>query len=203
LRRVEAAAPSTGRPYRSEGIEAASVFEVDHPTTQAVKQDRVERMLGSVPANVAYVAVDFVREDLGAALLAAGYDPRERTFFIWEGVTNYLNTIAVDATLRWIASHSGPASRLSFTYIHRGLLDGSARFPRSEPWVDAVQRAGEPFTFGLHPAELAVYLAERGLRLLSDVSTAEALKRYRPGVGDAATPPAFYRVALAEVQGRT
>ena len=63
--------------------------------------------------------------------------------------------------------------------------------------------AGEPFTFGLHPAELAVYLAERGLRLLSDVSTAEALKRYRPGVGDAATPPAFYRVALAEVQGRT
>jgi methyltransferase (TIGR00027 family) len=191
------------RPYRTEGIQAARVFEVDHPTTQAVKRGRLERMLGSLPANVAYVAVDFVREDLGAALLEAGYNPAERTFFIWEGVTNYLNAIAVDATLRLIASDSGPGSRLSFTYIHRGLLDGSARFPGSEPWVKAVQGAGEPFTFGLHPAELRAYLAERGLRLLSDISTAEALKRYRPNVGNAAAPPAFYRVALAEVQGHS
>jgi hypothetical protein len=48
--------------------------------------------------------------------------------------------------------------------------------------VAAVRSAGEPFTFGWDPAELADYLAERGLRLISDGST---------------LPGGFYRVALA------
>jgi methyltransferase (TIGR00027 family) len=187
------------RPYRIQGIEQARVFEVDHPTTQAEKRRRLARKLGTLPAHVSFAAIDFDRAELGAVLERAGYSDAERAFFIWEGVTNYLSAESVEATLGWIASHSPPGSRLSFTYVHRGLLDGSEEFPGAEEWVGAVRSAGEPFTFGLYPDELTTYLAERGLRLLSDTSTAEALERYRPNVGDLAVPPAFYRVALAEV----
>jgi len=34
---------------------------------------------------------------------SAGYSRDVRTFFLWEGVTNYLTEGAVDATLRWCA----------------------------------------------------------------------------------------------------
>ena len=170
------------RAYRTDGIDATRVFEVDHPSTQASKRARLEHLIGPVPPYVSFVGIDFDKDKLGAALLRAGYAQTEATFFIWEGVTNYLTAEAVDTTLRWVAEHSGPGSAICFTYIHRGLLDGSASFPGSEPWVAAVRGAGEPFTFGWDPAELADYLAERGLRLISDVST---------------LPGGFYRVALA------
>ena len=183
------------RPYRIAGGERARVFEVDHPSTQAVKRSRLARM--RPPArNVAWVPVDFLRESFGEALVRAGYDTGASAFFIWEGVSNYLTAQAVDATLRWVAANSAEGSTLSFTYVHAGLLDGSVRFPGAEPWVQAVERAGEPFTFGVDPAGLAGYLAQRGMRVLSDVSTAEALAQ-SAAAGREAPPPAFYRVALA------
>jgi methyltransferase (TIGR00027 family) len=187
------------RPYRIEGADQIRTFEVDHPDTQAAKRRRLLRMLPAPPTGTAFVGIDFDREDLGAALGRAGYSSDELTFFIWEGVTNYLTADAVDATFRWISTHAALGSRIVFTYVHSGLLDGSERFSESEQWVGAVRSAGEPFTFGLDPDQLAAYLAERGLRLLSDVSTTEALDRYRSRLGDAPLPPAFYRVALAQV----
>ena len=189
------------RPYRIDATSSARVFEVDHPDTQTVKRKLLTDRLGSVPANVVWVPVDFLREDFGPRLVDGGYDPQVLTFFIWEGVTNYLTAVAVDETLRWIAAHSRSGSRLSFTYVDRGLLDGSEPFPGSEGWVAAVERAGEPFTFGLAPDELRSYLEARGLELLDDESTADALARLG-NVADTAPPPAFYHVALAAVGGR-
>jgi len=189
------------RPYRIGGVAAARVFEVDHPDTQEVKRRCVAAKLGSVPPNVVWVPVDFLRDDFGSRLSQAGYSPDAPTFFIWEGVTNYLTAETVDATLRWMSAHSRDGSRISFTYVDRGLLDGSKPFPGSARWVATVVRAGEPFTFGLVPEELEHYLAERGLRLLSDKSTAETYDRLQRAVGAGARPPAFYHVALAEVMG--
>lgn len=184
------------RAYRVAQAEAARVYEVDHPATQAVKRRGLVRALGAEPANVVWVGVDFLREDFGSALLDAGYSASAATFFIWEGVTNYLDAGSVESTFRWVSGHSAPGSRVSFTYVDRGLLDGSVPFGGSERWLAAVQRAGEPFTFGLVPAELESYLAGTGLCLLSDESTAQALARLQ---GRWPVPPAFYHVALAEV----
>lgn len=184
------------RAYRVKQLATLRVFEVDHPSTQRAKRARLARMLASPPAHVSFVALDFAHEHLGQALARAGYDPAERTFAIWEGVTNYLDAAAVDATLSWFAANSGPRSRISFTYVERGLIDGSKHFAGAEPWLRRVRRAGEPFTFGLEPTELGAYLSARGLRLLSDASTADALARLAQRAEQ--PPPAFYRVALAE-----
>lgn len=189
------------RPYRIDGVAGARVFEVDHPDTQAVKRRGLAAKLRSLPTNVVWVPVDFLRDDFGRCLVDAGYSVQVPTFFIWEGVTNYLNDEAVDATLRWIAANSPSTSRLSFTYVDRGLLDGAKPFPGSEGWVATVRRAGEPFTFGLAPDELEHYLGVRGMRLLSDESTAEAHDRLGARAAGAPRPPAFYHVALAEVTG--
>ena len=85
------------------------------------------------------------------------------------------------------------------TYVDRGLLDGSVRFPHAGAWVRSVERAGEPFVFGFDPRELGAYLSARDWRLVEDRSTAEALVAYG---ADARRVPGFYRVARARIADR-
>jgi methyltransferase (TIGR00027 family) len=102
------------------------IFEVDHPATSAVKRKQIEELDASI-SQVAFVPVDFDREQLSDALSNAGFQGKRRTRVIWEGVTNYLTAAAVDATLRWIGSLA-EGSRLIFTYVDADVLGGSNRF---------------------------------------------------------------------------
>jgi methyltransferase (TIGR00027 family) len=187
------------RAFRLPALARVPVFEADHPATQRVKQ----RLLrGAVRperrAHVHFVPVDLLHDDLGAALRAAGFARLEPTVIVWEGVTNYLTAPAVDATLRLLADATATGSRLVLTYVDRRMLDHPASFPDAVAWHDAVARQGEPWTFGFDPAELPGYLAARGLRLATDLSTRDAARRYLPGRGERAA--AFYRVAEAEIR---
>ena len=187
------------RAYRLPGITRVRVFEADHPATQAVKR----RLLrGAVRPDrrrhVQFVPVDLLTEDLGEALLRGGFAALEPTVVVWEGVTNYLTATAVDATLRRIAAITATGSRLVFTYVDRRVLDGA--FPGAVEWHEAVRRMGEPWTFGFDPAGLAGYLAERGMRLATDLSTRDAADRYLRPLGRDETAAGFYRVAEAEIQ---
>lgn len=182
------------RAYRLPGCASLRVFEVDHPDTQAVKRRVLARVLGQLPTHVQFVAVDFDRDDLAAALEHAGLRSGRPTFVLWEGVASYLTPEAVDATVRWAHDATGEPSELAFTYVHRGLIDGTVRFPYADAWARSVADAGEPFVFGFDPAELPAYLAERGWTQLEDISTTEALVRH--GL-DPSGVPAFYRIARA------
>ena len=75
------------------------VFEVDLPVNIDRKKAAVQRALGALPASVRLVPLDFEHDDLIAALAEHGYRADARTFFIWEGVTQYLTDDAVRATL--------------------------------------------------------------------------------------------------------
>jgi methyltransferase (TIGR00027 family) len=186
------------RAYRLPGIDRVPVFEADHPATQAVKRRLVR---GAVRPerrrHVHYVPVDLLRQDLGDALLAAGFAALEPTVVVWEGVTNYLDEPAVDATLRRIAALTATGSSLIFTYVDSRVLDGSLD---AGNWPEVVRRAGEPWTFGFDPATLPGYVAARGLRLALDMSTRDAAVRYLEPLGRDENAATFYRVAQAEIQ---
>jgi methyltransferase (TIGR00027 family) len=187
------------RAYRVPGVERARVFEVDHPATQRSKRERLSRMIGTLPPHVVLVPIDFNEQKLDTALAAAGFRVGAGTFVIWEGVTGYLTPNAVDATLRYVSSATAPGSRIVFTYLHRGVLDGSARFEGAEEVIAYVKKAGEPFTFGLDPADLQKYLAERGFDLIEDVGPEEYQARYMMSGGPTVKVSAFSRAALARV----
>jgi methyltransferase (TIGR00027 family) len=189
------------RAYRIAGIERTRVFEVDHPATLAAKREQLRQLLGAHPPHVAFVGIDFNRQGLDEVMEGFGFDPTARTFFIWEGVTNYLTKEAVDSTLRYLASAGGAGSRILFTYIHRGVLEGRGDFKGAQKSASAVERVGEPWTFGIDPAELSTYLAERGLKLIEDVGSLEYRARYMKPSGFHMRGYEFYRAALAEVCG--
>lgn len=188
------------RAYRIPEMATTNVFEVDHPATQATKRRLIWAQIHpDQHAQIRFVPVDLVRDDLGAALHEAAFVPLERTVVIWEGVTNYLTAEAVDTTLRYVATTTGRGSQIIFTYIDKAALDGSGTFSGVEEWHTVVREAGEPWTFGFHPAELPEYLAERGMKLTADLTARDAATRYLTPLGRHEPTADFYRIAHAEV----
>jgi len=185
------------RPYRLQGWDRITVFEVDHPDTQARKR----RLLGTVPSRVRFVPVDFDRETVEAALQAAGYDRDRTTLFIWEGVTNYLTERAVDGTLRWCA-RAAPSSRIVFTYVHRAVLDDPASFFGTGRLFETLDASGERWTFGMDPAGLAGFLEARGFHLDEAVGAEEYRLRCYGSPSTAMRGYEFYRIACAHVPAR-
>ncbi len=188
------------RAYRLAGMEAATVFEVDHPATLEVKRKHLQRATASRPSNVRYVAIDFNQQSLPEVLREAGVDARSPTLFLWEGVTNYLAAEAVDSVLQYVASFPA-GSRLIFTYVHRGALDGSVVFEDAPALLRNVAAVGEPWTFGLDPSELSDYLRERGLHLIRDAGAREYREECMGPAGRSMRGYDFYHVAIAGVAG--
>ena len=89
--------------YRTASASDVPVYEVDLPVNVARKHDVVARVLGGPPPSVVLVPIDFERDDLFAVLAAHGYPRDARTFFVWEGVTQYLTESAVRATFAQLA----------------------------------------------------------------------------------------------------
>jgi methyltransferase (TIGR00027 family) len=182
------------RAHRMPELAGVAIYEVDRGDTQAVKRARVPDHPG-----VHYVAVDFLHDDVASSLAAAGWDRARPSLFVWEGVTGYLTEAAVVKTLDWLGT-TAPGSRVVFTYLHAGLLDGTTPFPGGERVIDNVRRLGEPWRFGLHPEAVAGFVAASGLALRENLGADEYRRRY---LGDAVAPGyGFYRLALAEVVGR-
>jgi methyltransferase (TIGR00027 family) len=181
------------RALRLEALRGAHVFELDQPEMLAAKR----AALGA-GENVEHVEIDFARDAVLEALEAAGFDRAQRTAFVWEGVTNYLTAEAVDATLRALAE-TAPGSRLIFTYVHRGVIDGSVDFEGGATLRAEVASVGEPWTFGLRPEELEGYLRERGLELVSDEGADDYRRRLLGDSPRNLRGYAFYRLAVAEV----
>jgi len=186
------------RAYRLPRLHDVTVFEVDHPDTQAAKRKVLERILSAPPTHVRFVAIDFDQQKLDAVMAAAGYRESERTFILWEGVTNYLTEAAVDTTLRW-CSRASSGSLLLFTYIHRDVLTKPGAFVGTKNLFASLESAGERLTFGIEPSELPKILAARGLSLECDVGATEYRERYFGEAARKIRGHEFYRIALARV----
>src|SRR4051794_15058036 len=187
------------RGYRTRGIDETRVFEVDHPATLATKKRALKRRLHRLPAHVTFAEIDFNHQALDEVMDASGFNREVRTLFIWEGVTNYLTSKSVDATLSSLATVGAPGSRIVFTYIHAGVLRNPAGFEGVEKSVAVVERGGERWTFGIEPSELRAYLARLGVKLIEDVGSLEYRARYMEPSGLHMKGYEFYRAAVAQI----
>ncbi|HTB97760.1 MAG TPA: SAM-dependent methyltransferase [Terracidiphilus sp.] len=185
------------RAYRLQVLKRRDVFELDQAQILEKKRARLNAQPGT-HSNVRQIPIDFNRESLCGVLERAGLNASLKTAFLWEGVTNYLTAEAVDSVLTYV-SRFPAGSRLVFTYVHSGMLDGTVKFHGAERLLADVAKLGEPWTFGIHPRDMDGYLERCGLRLVVDLGASEYRQRY---FGDAAGEMRgyeFYHVAMAEV----
>ncbi len=188
------------RAYRIAGMDRVRVFEVDLPGARRAKQSRLESVLGGVPQHVVLVGTDLDREDLGQVLSASGFCSGQRTLFIWEGVTQYISAEAVSGTLEFVSGVSGAQSSIVFTYVRRGIIDGTDRPEWMGSFLALAGRLGSPMIFGLDQAELGPYLSQRGLNLVDDVGAADYQDLYLKPVGRELDVFDGERVAFARVR---
>jgi len=133
------------RAYRRPDSTRVRSFEVDVPETQAAKREALQKA-GIDSTGVTFVAADFEKEDWLAKLVSAGFDRGQPGFFLWEGVTMYLDREAIEATLRKISS-TARGSAVAFDYFTTEAIESRApywRFGRA-----AARAAGEPLKFGV------------------------------------------------------
>lgn len=177
-----------GRAWRMPELRDVVVFEVDHPDSQRDKRERVAP-LPPVARDVRFVPVDFTRDDLGAALAAAGHDVARPTTWIWEGVVMYLTPAEVEASLATIAARSAPGSRLVVMYL--------------APWWIArivgliVRRLGEPFRSRFTAGEFAALLGRHGFAVASDDDVPALAAGISPALARATRAMRHLRIAVA------
>jgi methyltransferase (TIGR00027 family) len=158
-----------------EGV--LQVFEVDHPATQAWKRARLDEIGITPPGDLTFAPVDFETQTLEEGLGDAGYDPRKCTFFSWLGVTEYLTTEAVMATLRFIAS-APQGSGIVFDYMISPSLLTPAQRSRFDALARRVESAGEPWQAFFDPGLLTRDLRAMGFEYAEDLGPEEINSRY-------------------------
>lgn len=152
------------------------IFEVDQPINIARKAAVVRRALGEQPRSVRLVPIDFQRDDLLTTLAEHGYQTSYRTFFIWEGVTQYLTQDAVRATLEGLRPVP-TGSRLVFTYVRRDFIDGTNLYGTRTLYRNVRQRR-QLWHFGIQTEDVAAFLDEFGWRLVEQAGPDEFIRNY-------------------------
>ena len=158
------------RAWRMAELAGSTVWEVDHPASQ---EDMRRRVGGRPPvaARLEWVAVDLADQPLAPALEAAGFDRRQPSTWVWEGVVPYLTRQQVDRTLRQVGELAASGSTLVVNYQARS-------------WVTAVLRRGmrlvarllrqqdplraEPWRSHWSPAQMARALGRHGFHVVAD-----------------------------------
>jgi len=152
------------RAFRITRRSDIAVFEVDLPVNIARKKAAAQRAIGQIPASVHLVPLDFERDDLIGTLTENGYRSDARTFFVWEGVTQYLTEDAVRTTLA--ALQGAPAgSRLAFTYVRRDFIDGTNMYGAAVLY-NRFRRRRQVWKFGLEPDDIDAFVRTHGWRLV-------------------------------------
>lgn len=171
------------RAYRFTGrYPKLRFFEVDLPAMVKAKQQVVENVLGSLPVATHYVPIDFDTQSLAAALTTAGYRASDKTLFILEGVTMYVNAAATDATLAFIAQHAASGSTVVFDYVYRQVIEGdTAALYAVGAEATGVASLGEPFVTGWSPAEAAALAQRHGLSVINNLGPSDLTQRYLIG----------------------
>ena len=180
------------------------VFEVDQPISQSWKRRRLTDIGVDVSRSVVFVPVDFETHDLDRELSKAGFDAGRRSVVAWLGVTFYLTSEAISATLDCVARWA-PGTRLLFDYcLPEALWDNF------ENWNGDIHRniaafvaaSGEPYISLFTPEEIEALLRAHGYHAIKHLDHEAARAAYIPGHPPGPPGPLpWYQVVRATVSG--
>ena len=165
--------------YRSTLRDRLRIFEVDHPATQAWKRQRLAAAAIPIPGSLTFAPVDFEHQTLSEGLTAAGFDPRQQTFFTWLGVVPYLKEEAVWSTLGFIANLPNGA-HVVFDYSNPPASLSAEIRASHERRATHVAELGEAFLSYFEAGDLRAKLMALGFSKVEDLGPAQIAARYFP-----------------------
>jgi methyltransferase (TIGR00027 family) len=177
----------------AESLDDVIIYEVDDPPLQHWKHQRLQELHIPLPANVRFVACNFVTTSLAEALRASAFDGSAPAQVSWLGVTQYLTRAAILETLRWVASLAH-GSEVVLTYVVPGERAEAAK----RRWALRGTRFETFFT----PDEMRAVLEEAGLISIEQLSPEEAQQVYFEGRTDGLLAPEVERLVIGKSPSR-
>jgi methyltransferase (TIGR00027 family) len=156
------------------------IIELDIATTQNRKTKCLKKAQIDFPKHVTLVPIDFNKESLKNVLEKSGYQNNEKSLFIWEGVSYYLEPDSVDATLEFVNNYSHNESVIAFDYaisISEENIDnyyGVKEF--AQTWRK--HRSNELFKFAIDEGKIESFFEQRGLKIINHLNNREIEKTF-------------------------
>jgi len=138
------------------------VFELDSSATQNRKIEILRREGIAIPPELCFIPVNFKTDDVGRELEKAGYERKQRSLFICEGVLYYLTSEAVDALFRTVRDQSPEGSAFCFDYMTEKLHSVNP---------------GEPLLSWIEE-DIVSFLEKRGFRQIEHLDSNRMAQRY-------------------------
>jgi methyltransferase (TIGR00027 family) len=174
---------------RPELASRLTVFEIDRPSAQAWKRQRLVELGLGIPSYLRLVPVDFEAGDAWwERLPAAGFESTRPAVVASTGVSMYLTKEAIATTLRQVAALA-PGSTLAMSFmLPIELADPEVR-PGIERAAEGARANGTPFISFFKPTDMLTLARDAGFREVQHVSAATLAERYFAGRTDGLRPP--------------
>ncbi len=156
------------RAYRFADLnKGTKVIELDAAPTQNWKKKCLKKAKIDMPENVTLAPINFNKESLKDVLEKAGYSPDQKTLFIWEGVSYYLEAESVDATLGFLREFAHPESIIAFDYVVPMTSENENDFGVKK-FFESMKKEhdNEALVFAIGEGKIKTFLEERGLKVV-------------------------------------
>lgn len=159
------------------------IFEVDHPSTQQFKKERVEEAKLEIPNNLHFVSMDFTKGFSYEQLRNEGFE-KKKTFFSLLGVTYYLAKEELSSLIECLFKMVPVGSSIVFDYPDENLFTEKGLSNRVEKMVKMASVGGEPMTACYSYTEMEVLLEKAGLLIYEHLSPEDIHTLYFEGRND-------------------
>ena len=183
------------RLFRLPEVQNINSWEVDQPENIKAKRSAIEKALGSFPSHVQQVTINFIEQDITSRLKENGYQTEEKTFFIWEAVSQYVDKSSIQKMFEFF-SNAPTGSYLAFTYVLKDFIEGKNLYGQELLYKKTVK--DNLWHSGFYPKEIASELKEYGWNLIEDLGYEELNNRYVKPSGRKLGVMELERVVFAE-----
>jgi len=184
------------RLYRLPGVSKLPVWEIDQQNNIRLKQKQLQRVFNTFPPNTRLVENDFDKTSVEDALLNNGYSFNMKTFFIEEGVTQYLTESAVNSIFENLRNTQA-GSLFVFTYVRRDFIEGKSFYGWEKGYEKYVLK-DKIWLSGKNPEEWPSFLKQYGWKVKEDIGAEELERKYTAPVGRAFGKLEVERIIFAE-----
>ncbi|MBL4952008.1 class I SAM-dependent methyltransferase [Neobacillus sp. YIM B02564] len=155
-----------------------TIFEVDHPATQAFKRNRLNELGMDIPANLKFVPVDFTTDSFVAELKKAGYDEQKQSYFSLLGVVMYLGKRDFLRLLSAVSNLAVAGSSFVFDYLDHSAFDEKTAARKMTQMRQITASTGEPIITSFDSFELDQELQDCGMLVYENLAPANIEEMY-------------------------
>ncbi|MDD8001448.1 class I SAM-dependent methyltransferase [Bacillus cereus] len=159
------------------------VFEVDHPSTQKFKKERIKEAELEVPNHLHFVSMDFTKGFSYEQLQNEGFE-NKKTFFSLLGVSYYLTKEELSSLIECLFEMVPEGSSIVFDYPDENLFTEKGLSNRVENMVKMAAIGGEPMKSCFSYAEMEALLEKAGLLIYEHLSPKDINTFYFEGRND-------------------